>query len=191
MGDEFGDFFGLLFVEDAGGHPARGGAAVDAVFDRVEDPAFGRFDRLLRGRPFRRAVRARAVRRGWARSCRRCRPSRACGRCRSWSGRGDWPPFRLAGDLLVAGFRVALGVEDQPGDHDREDDDQQTEDDEGALAHLCRRPGSTRPSGGADITGGSASRGTRGTSAAARTRRSAASGGRASRPWRIRFMCSS
>ena len=48
-GDEFGDFLRLLFVEDAARHPARRGRAVDAVFDRVEDAAFGRFDRRFRG----------------------------------------------------------------------------------------------------------------------------------------------
>src|SRR5659263_372484 len=56
VGDEFGHFFGLLLVEDAGGH-AAGSGAVDAVFDRVEDAAFGRFDRLLCGAPARRAGR--------------------------------------------------------------------------------------------------------------------------------------
>ena len=45
-GDEFGDFFALLLVEDAARHPARSGGAVDAVFDGVEDAAFGRFDRV-------------------------------------------------------------------------------------------------------------------------------------------------
>ena len=32
VGDEFGDFFGLLFVEDPGRHAARGGRGVDARF---------------------------------------------------------------------------------------------------------------------------------------------------------------
>ena len=39
VADELGDFFGLLFVEDAGRHPPRR-FAVDAVFDRVEDAFF-------------------------------------------------------------------------------------------------------------------------------------------------------
>src|SRR6201999_4554056 len=47
--------------------------------------------------------------------------------------------LQIGGDALVALLGIALGVEDQPGDDDREDDDQQAEDDEGPLAHLAAR----------------------------------------------------
>lgn len=41
VGDEFGDFFGLLTGDDSGRHPA-GRGAVNTVFDRVENAAFDR-----------------------------------------------------------------------------------------------------------------------------------------------------
>ena len=92
--------------------------------------------------------------------------------------------LQVGGDLLVARRRVALGAEHQPGDDDREDQDQQAEDDEGSFAHVFAADAKRRDT----------------TVALARyqghIRRSSHSsqrgfGRQSSRPCRIRFMCSS
>ena len=165
VGDEFGDFFGLLAVEDAGRHPARGGAAVDAVFDRVEDAAFGRLRSSARRSGLPAGRRGRAVRRGSARSCRRCRPRRACGRCRSWSGRGSALP---SGRPALPGLRVAASPSERKASQGIRTARKTTSRPKTMkvfllmlLALICARHG------------------TRGTSGAARTPRSAVSGGRA------------
>src|SRR4051812_900567 len=137
-GDEFGDFLGLLLVEDPPGH-AAGGGAVDAVFDRVEDAAFGRLDRRFdRFRaPFR-----------WSRGSEQFVQvggvvAVGSGRVERVAGAAVGLEERLAalqvgGDLLVP-RGIALGAEGEPGDDHREDEDEDPEPDEGALAHSAAR----------------------------------------------------
>ena len=168
----------LLLVEDAAGHPARGGGAVDAVFDRVEDAAFG----LLRSFPRRSGLpagrRARAVRRGSGRSCRRCPPRRACGRCRSWSGRATG---RSSGRRRPSGRRSSASPLERKASQGMTTARTRISRPKTMKVRLLISAArdTTRSPAAARISASLAFAGTRGTSAAARTRRSAASGGRA------------
>src|SRR4051794_267874 len=145
-GDELGHFFGLLFVEDAAGH-APGSAAVDSVFDRVEDAAFGRFDRALDffGIAFRRTGRRQKfVKVGGVVAVGPGRVERVAGAAVGLEQR--LAALQVGRDLLIAARRVALGAKGEPWNHDCEDEDEDPEPDEGALAHLAARILLARPS---------------------------------------------
>ena len=104
------------------------------VFDRVEDAAFGRFDRVRRGRAARRPGRSEQfVEIGPVVAVGSRRVERVAGAAVGLEQR--LAALQVRGDLLVPGLGVALGAECQPGDDHCEKQDQQSEDDEGALAH--------------------------------------------------------
>ena len=180
-GDEFGDFFRpARSLRMPPRHAARGGGAVDAVFDRVEHAAFGRFDRRFGASPFGGPDGRQQFVEVRRRSCRRCRPRRACGRCRSWSGTAPgrssgrpatfWAPRRR---------RRRLERKASQGMTTARTSDQEPEDDEGAFAHLAARillALRQRYQGHIRRSSHSPQRGF---------------GRQSSRPWRIRFMCSS
>ena len=98
-------------------------AAVDAFFDRVEDAAFGRFDRFLGG--------GAGWRPGRGQQFVEVGPEVAVGARRVERVAGAavrleeaLPGFRSAETSSRAPRRVAVGAEDEPRDQDREDEDQ-------------------------------------------------------------------
>ena len=126
------------------------------------------FSTALRTRPstcsplrfaFCRAGWGPAVRRDRPRSCRRCPPRRGCGRCRSWSGRGSGRSSRSAGT-----FWAPLAASPPPR--------------KASHGITTARTTTTKPKTMKVFLLICARRhGTRGTSGAARTRRSAVSAG--------------